>query len=289
MTEEEILLKIAAYRIFTKRFTPKDTFDNVINKTKLDYYKQPINLYLFETDFDGIYKYGITKNHPEQRANTSKSKEFYKTLIFKRELKDRYTAIALEQAFKNIFNTFTFGHMDINKYSIKNQTNLTTQKKEDLITKIKEANKLLGLSTKNRFERLASLKKREGITELTIMNKVEFEEKINEIYLDYEALNIWEFTKKYFKWQMEEIENDVEKTLVKKEIIWITRRNNLMQYYEIDYSKYDPENPKSVKRYKELKPPFNLKDKPGNDHTDEYVPIKELPFIFNKYFGVSLF
>ena len=55
------------------------------------------------------------------------------------------------------------------------------------------------------------------------------------------------------------------------------------------YSEYNYEDPKTRIRRKKLTPPFKLKDKPGNDSTDEYIPIKDLPTIFNKYFKVNLF
>ena len=60
MTEEEILLKIAAFRAFSQK-TSRDTFDNVINKTQLDFYKEPTNIYLFQTEFYGINKFGNAK------------------------------------------------------------------------------------------------------------------------------------------------------------------------------------------------------------------------------------
>ena len=319
MTEEEILLKIAAFRAFSQRKTSKDTFDNVINKTQLDFYKEPTNIYLFQTEFNGINKFGITKYHPDQRASSSsKGKEFYKKLLFKLELKDRYTAIAVEQAFKSIFeNRSIFGNLGttrsrwksityqlpddwipaesvevgqkiLTKSLYRKQNNLTKEQMEDLIIKIEDTKKLLGVSSENRFD-LKYLSERVGITELTKMNEVEFERKINEIIYSYEELNIWEFTKKYFPSQMKNIQKEVDEVLVKKEVIWITRRDNLVQYQEYDYSEYNCEDPKTRIRRKKLTPPFNLKDKPGNDSTDEYVPINELPFIFNKYFDAQLF
>ena len=89
--------------------------------------------------------------------------------------------------------------------------------------KIEDTKKLLGVSSENSFYH-KYLSERVGITELTKMNEVDFEKKINEIIYSYEKLNIWEFTKKYFPSGMKIIQNEVDEVLVKKEVIWIKRR-----------------------------------------------------------------
>ena len=313
LTEEEIVKRISAYQAFSNR-TSKDTYDKVLNRDPSEIYKQPTNLYLFKTKYEGINKFGITQFHPNKRAQSQKGKEFYEELIFHIELEDRYQAIAVEQAFKFLFeNSFIINNLGTDwkqktwicpddheswerpedfckeatrKQALMHHYSLSKKEMDKLIRELNKVKDLLGLE--KGMTRYVT-RERQGITELTRMNVSEFESKVNEILSSYKKLNSWDFGKKYLGSRMVWCQKMVDDVLVKKEEIFIVEFGRISHYYEYDYKNknYDPLDPKSRLKRKKLKPPYRLKQK--KDDKAFHVPIKDLPKLYEQYNKVKLF
>ena len=96
---EDIALLVACYWAGRLLWKDGDTLARALLGSDAPKYKKPCSVYLYQTDYPELIKFGISVD-PVKRGKTANKnqKDFYKELLFSLKCKDRITALALEQA-----------------------------------------------------------------------------------------------------------------------------------------------------------------------------------------------
>ena len=96
---EDIALLVACYWAGRLKWKEGDTLARALLGSDAPKYKKPCSVYLYQTDYPELIKFGISVD-PVKRGKTVRKnqKDFYKELLFSLECKDRITALAIEQA-----------------------------------------------------------------------------------------------------------------------------------------------------------------------------------------------
>ena len=194
---EDIAFRTAVY--FTGNMKTKDSFGRALLGSNEEYFKKTCFIYLYQTEYKGFLKFGIS-NNPEKRAKTStKNRDLYAVLLFSLKCDDRMTALAVEQALiQKIENLAVTKPHQINNFIIKKEF-------EEKHLLFEELKKIRGSSF--------------GTTEITMMPM----EKIQELILEF--IDSWndstprEFFNLHAQIKMKNINQTVENLLNQKEII----------------------------------------------------------------------
>tara|TARA_B100000212_G_scaffold336285_1_gene309404 strand:- start:226 stop:948 length:723 start_codon:yes stop_codon:yes gene_type:complete len=189
-TLESIAFRTAIYfGHLSRQLSSRDSFGRILLGSNDSYYKCPCYVYLFQTDYEEYRKFGISK-FPEKRAKTCNKteKDLYKELLFSFKCDDRFTACAIEQGL------------------IERPENLTVFASHHLFLRPKVEKYL-----EHERRQFDFFKKRGShCTELTVLNKEEIEEIVQELFEDWKNLSAHEFFNKHAPETMERLNKNIK-------------------------------------------------------------------------------
>ena len=184
-TLENIALRTAIYfGHLGRKLSSRDSLGRIILGSNDNYYKSPCYVYLYQTEYEDYKKFGISKS-PEKRASTCKKneKDLYKELLFTFKCDDRFSACAIEQGL------------------IERPENLTVFASHHLFLRPKVEKYLEHESRTFDFFK----KRGSHCTELTVLNKEEIEEIVQELFEDWKNLSSLKFFNKHAPERMQDL------------------------------------------------------------------------------------
>ena len=186
---ENIAFRTAIYfGHLSRKLSSRDSLGRILLGSNDSYYKSPCYVYLYQTDYKDYRKFGISKS-PEKRATTcnKSEKDLYKELLFSFKCNDRFAACAIEQGL------------------IQRPENLTVFSSHALFLRPKVEKYL-----EDERKQFDFFKNRGShCTELTVLDKEEIEEIVQELFEDWKNLSSHEFFNKHAPEIMERLNKNI--------------------------------------------------------------------------------
>jgi len=257
---EDIALLVACYWRGGLSRKNGDSLARALLGSEAPKYKKPCSVYLFQTDYPELIKFGISVDPIKRAKSVSKGqKDLYKELLFSLECKDRMTALAIEQAL------------------IQRPENLSVFAPHHLDTPPED-----GRYAKqyDRFYEIQGQREKKGgtyNTELSFMSAVQLKKLVSELKNAWESMTPIQFFEKHAPERMKDIYEQKQEFLDKTLVI-VQFGMHLTTACKVNYGNFIEKD----QDFEHLVYPFEL------PFANIYIPLEKVPDKYKQLYGKEM-